>query len=95
MDPVTLGGIGLALVSMLVASFMAGMNPIGIFLGDPGSILLVVGGTLGTTAASGTLAQALGAPKAMVKGITGGGGIDRPAVIAQLVGFADTARKEG
>ncbi len=95
MDPITIGGLILALISMLVASFMAGMNPIAIFLGDPGSILLVVGGTIGTTAASGSMAQALGAPKALVKGMTGGGSIDRPAVIKQLVGFADTARKEG
>lgn len=95
MDPITIGGIVLALISMLAASFMAGMNPIAIFLGDPGSILLVVGGTIGTTAASGTMAQALGAPKALVKGLTGGGGIDRASVIKQLVGFADTARKEG
>jgi chemotaxis protein MotA len=95
MDPITLAGIGLALISMIVAAFMAGMNPIGIFLGDPGSILLVVGGTIGTTAASGTMAQALSAPKAMVVGLTGGGSIDRAAVIKQLVAFADTARKEG
>jgi chemotaxis protein MotA len=95
MDPITIGGLVLALISMLAASFMAGMNPIAIFLGDPGSILLVVGGTIGTTAASGTMPQALGAPKALIKGITGGGSIDRPSVIKQLVGFADTARKEG
>ena len=95
MDPITLAGIVLALISMLAASFMAGMNPIAIFLGDPGSILLVVGGTIGTTAASGTMSQALAAPKALVKALTGGGGIDRAEVIKQLVGFADTARKEG
>ncbi len=95
MDPITLGGIALALVSMVVAAFMAGMNPIAIFLGDPGSILLVVGGTIGTTAASGTMSQALGAPKALVKGLTGGGALDRPEIIKQLVRFADTARKEG
>jgi len=95
MDPITIAGIVLALISMVVAAFMAGMNPIGIFLGDIGSIILVVGGTLGVTAASGTMAQALGAPKAMVKGLTGGAGIDRAAAIKQLVGFADTARKEG
>jgi len=95
MDPITIGGLILALISMFVASFMAGMNPIAIFLGDPGSILLVVGGTIGTTAASGTMTQALSAPKAMIKGITGGGSLDLPAAIKQLVGFADTARKEG
>lgn len=95
MDPITIAGIVLALISMLAASFMAGMNPIAIFLGDPGSILLVVGGTIGTTAASGTMSQALGAPKALVKAFTGAGAIDRAAVIKQLVGFADVARKDG
>ena len=95
MDPITIIGIVLALISMVVAAFMAGMNPIAIFLGDPGSILLVVGGTLGVTAASGTMQQAKTAPKAMIKAITGKGGIDRAAAILQLVGFADTARKEG
>ncbi len=95
MDPITLAGLAIALVSMLVAAFMAGMNPVAIFLGDPGSILLVVGGTIGTTAASGTMKQALSAPKAMMKGLLGGGDIDRAEVIKQLVGFADTARKEG
>ena len=95
MDPITLAGIGLAIVSMVVAAFMAGMNPIGIFLGDIGSIILVVGGTIGVTAASGTMPQALAAPGALVKGLTGGGSIDRAEVIKQLVGFADTARKEG
>ncbi len=95
MDPITMAGIALALISMIAAAFMAGMNPIAIFLGDPGSILLVLGGTIGTTIASGTMAQALGAPKALVKGITGGGSIDRAAVIKQLVSFADTARREG
>lgn len=95
MDPITLAGLGLALVSMLVAAFMAGMNPIAIFLGDPGSILLVVGGTIGTTAASGTMAQALGAPGALVKGLMGGGSVDMQATIKQMVEFADVARKEG
>lgn len=95
MDPITIGGIVLALIAMVVAAFMAGMDPIGIFLGDPGSILLVVGGTIGTTAASGTMKQALGAPKALVKAFTGAGALDQPAIIKQLVSFADTARKEG
>ncbi|MEM8926224.1 MAG: motility protein A [Actinomycetota bacterium] len=95
MDPITIAGIVLALVSMTAASFMAGMNPIAIFLGDPGSILLVVGGTIGTTAASGSMAQALGAPMALVKAFTGAGAIDRAEVIKQLVGFADVARKDG
>ena len=95
MDPITIGGLLLALISLFAAAFMAGMDPIGIFLGDPGSILLVVGGTIGATAASGTMGQALTAPKGLIKGITGGGAVDMPAAIKQLVEFADAARKEG
>lgn len=95
MDPITLAGIALALVSMVVAAFMAGMNPIAIFLGDPGSILLVVGGTLGVTAASGTMKQALGAPKVLIKALMGGPGADPSDTIKQMVSFADVARKEG
>jgi chemotaxis protein MotA len=95
MDPITIGGILLALICLFVAAIMAGMDPIGIFFGDPGSILLVVGGTIGTSAASGTMAQALGAPKVLIKAITGGKGLDMAAAIKQLVDFADTARREG
>lgn len=95
MDPITIAGVLLALVSMLAAAFMAGMNPIGIFLGDPGSIILVIGGTLGTTAASGSMKQALTAPKVLVKAITGGGSLDVPAAIKQLMQFADVARRDG
>jgi len=95
MDPITLAGLALALISMVVASFMAGMNPIAIFLGDPGSILLVVGGTIGTTAASGTMPQALAAPKVMLKALLGGASIDMEATIKQMVEFADVARREG
>ena len=95
MDPITIAGIVLALISLFAAAFMAGMDPIGIFLGDPGSILLVVGGTIGTTAASGTMAQALSAPKALVKAFTGGGAVDMAGAIKQLVSFADVARKDG
>ncbi len=95
MDPITLAGLALALISMVVAAFMAGMNPIAIFLGDPGSILLVVGGAIGATAASGTMAQAVNAPKVMIKGLMGGAAPDQAAIIKQMVEFADVARKEG
>ncbi|MGF1597521.1 MAG: motility protein A [Acidimicrobiales bacterium] len=95
MDPITLAGLALAVITMLAASFMAGMNPFAIFLGDPGSIVLVVGGTLGTTMASGTMKQALAAPKVMIKGLMGGGALDMTASIKQLVEFADIARREG
>jgi chemotaxis protein MotA len=95
MDPITIAGILFAIVAVFAGCFMAGLDPIGIFLSDPASILLVVGGTLGTSAASGTMQQALSAPKVMVKALTGGKSLDLPAAIKQLVDFADTARREG
>jgi chemotaxis protein MotA len=95
MDPITIAGILIAMVCMFVAALMAGMDPIGIFFGDPGSILLVIGGTIGTSAASGTMKQALNAPKVLIKAITGAKGMDLAAAIQQLVSFADTARREG
>lgn len=95
MDPITIAGLLLALLSMVAASFMAGINPVGIFLADPGSIVMVVGGTIGTTMASGTMKQALASPKVLIKGITGGGSLDVAAAIKQLVDFADVARREG
>jgi chemotaxis protein MotA len=95
MDPITIAGILMAICAMFAAAFMAGMNPIGIFFGDIASIILVIGGTIGATVASGTMKQALGAPMALVKGFTGAGAVDVTAAIKQLVEFADMARKEG
>lgn len=95
MDPITIAGILIAIISMVVASFMAGMNPIAIFFGDIPSIILVMGGAIGATAASGTMKQATGAPIALVKAFTGAGTVDVTASIKQLVEFADVARREG
>lgn len=95
MDPITIIGILLAFGATFSAMFMGGMDPIAIFFGSPASIVLVLGGAIGATLASGTMAQAAGAAKVLVKAITGGGGADQPGTIQQLVEFADVARKEG
>jgi chemotaxis protein MotA len=95
MDPITIAGILFAIVCVFVACIMAGLDPFGIFLSDPASILLVVGGTVGTSLAAGTMKQALTVPKVLVKAFTGGTSLDLPAAIRQLVGFADVARREG
>ena len=42
MDPMTIVGVLLSLAVTFGAMFMAGMDPVAIFFGDPGSILLVL-----------------------------------------------------
>lgn len=95
MDPITIIGILLALGATFAALFMGGMDPVAIFFGSPASIVLVLFGTIGVTLASGTMAQATGAAKVLIKAITGGGSVDQAATITQLVEFAEVARKEG
>lgn len=95
MDPLTIAGILIALATTFGAMAMAGMNPIGIFFGDPGSILLVFFGSLGATAASGTMPDLKNGMKAMVKAFTGGAPPDSAGSIEQLVEFADVARRDG
>lgn len=95
MDPLTIAGILIALATTFGAMFMAGMDPVGIFFGDPGSILLVFFGSMGATAASGTLPDLKNGLKAMVKAFAGGAPPDSAGSIEQLVGFADIARRDG
>lgn len=95
MDPMTMIGIVLALATTFGAMFMAGMNPVGIFFGDPGSILLVFFGSFGATAASGNLPDVKNGIKAFVKAFTSGAPPDSAGSIEKLVEFADTARRDG
>ena len=95
MDPLTIVGLLLALLSTFGAMFMAGMNPVGIFFGDPGSIILVFVGSLGGTLASNTIPDATNGMKAMIKAFAGGAPPDSAGSIEQLVSFADVARRDG
>ena len=95
MDPATLIGLGLAIATVFGALFMSGINPIGIFLSDIPSIILVFGGTIGVTVASGTMPAAINAIKVFIKALTGGAAVDPTENIKLLIEFADTARKEG
>ncbi len=95
MDPATLIGIGLAIGTVFGALFMSGINPIGIFLSDIPSIILVFGGTMGVTIASSTMPAAINAIKVLLKALMGGAAADPTENIKLLIGFADTARKEG
>ncbi|MFQ5556611.1 MAG: motility protein A [Acidimicrobiales bacterium] len=91
----TIVGIVLALVTTFGAMTMAGMDPVGIFFGDPGSIVLVFGGAIGATMATGTMPDAINAIKVMVKAFTSGAPPDAAGSIERLVEFADVARRDG
>ncbi len=95
MDPGTIIGLLLAIGAVFGALFMGGINPISIFLADIPSIILVFGGAIGATVASGTMPVAINAAKVLVKAFTGGA-VDDPADNVKLmVEFADVARREG
>ena len=89
MDPATLIGVGVALGAIFGASFMAGLNPVGIFLADIPSIIMVFGGSIGVTIANNTMPTTINALKAMVKAFTGGLGTDPSAIVGKIVEFAD------
>ncbi|MFT7597593.1 MAG: chemotaxis protein MotA [Acidimicrobiales bacterium] len=95
MDPATIIGLLLALGAVFGALFMGGLNPIGIFLADIPSIILVFGGTIGVTMASGTMPAAINAIKVLIKAFTGGAVEDPGDNVRLLVEFADVARREG
>lgn len=95
MDPATIIGLVVILATTFLGAQMAGINFVSIMLTDIGSIILVLGGAVGASVASSTLPETINGLKAIVKGITGGKGADGAAVSAQLVQFADRARRDG
>ncbi|MFN3215446.1 MAG: motility protein A [Acidimicrobiales bacterium] len=95
MDPLTIVGIVIALATTFAAMSMGGIDPISIFFADPGSIILVAGGAIGATLASHTMDDAKGFAKWMMKGLMPAKPADAGETITQLLGFAETARKEG
>lgn len=95
MDPATIIGILLAIGMVFGALFMGGLNPIGIFLADIPSIILVLGGTIGVTMASGTMPATINAIKVLIKAFAGGAPPDSTDDIKLLIEFAGIARKEG
>lgn len=95
MDPITIIGLLMALGTTFGAMTMAGIDPMTIFFADPGSIILVFGGALGATLASNTMDDAVGAGKVLVKAVAAPKQPDRQETIETLLGFAETARKDG
>jgi len=92
MDPATIIGIVLAVVSILIGLLMDGGNPASMIL--PSAVVIVVGGTLGGAIATGLLPDAIAAMKAVVPTLTGTA-VDSAAAVETVVQFADQARREG
>lgn len=92
MDSATLIGVGVAVVAVIVSVILEGGDPASMLLLPP--MIIVLGGTLGVTLASGLTKDFTSAITGLARAFTG-----RPAspeaTIGQVVGFADTARREG
>ena len=93
--PTTIIGILLAIMTAFGVMFMGGMAPVSIFFGDPGSVLLVFGGSILATFASGSLSDMTTGLKAGIKTMISSPKTDLAPVIAQITAMADKARKEG
>lgn len=92
MDAATIAGIAIALVAVFVSMIMEGGNPASILL--PPAMLIVFGGTIGVTLATGMMKDLTGSLSAAVKALTGKA-IDPESAVTTVVEFAETARREG
>lgn len=92
MDPGTLVGVALALGAIFVSMIMEGGNPMSIV--SPPAMLLVFGGTIGVSMASGLLKDATGLVGVLKTALTAKTHTPDDT-IRQVVHFADRARREG
>lgn len=95
MDPMTMAGIVIAIATTFVACTMAGIPFFAIMFADIGSIVLVVGGSIGASLASYSMADGIAAGKVAVKALMPKKAADGVETIKQLLVFAEQARKEG
>ncbi len=92
MDPATLVGIAVAMLAILIGLIMDGGNPVAMIM--PSALVIVMGGSLGATLASGLLPDAITALKSVVPTLTSKA-VDSVDAIETVVQFADQARREG
>jgi chemotaxis protein MotA len=92
MDIATLVGVGLALFAVFVSMIMEGGNPASILL--PPAMLIVFGGTIGVTMATGMMKDFTGSFGRVARAFTGKPS-DPEDSITTVVEFAETARREG
>jgi chemotaxis protein MotA len=92
MDPATLGGIVLALGSLIVMAVMEGASPLSLLI--PAPMILVFGGAIGAAIASTTLPDAIASFKALPKAMLYKN-VKMGKDVELLVELAETARKDG
>ena len=92
MDPLTLAGIGLVFVALVASTVMDG-NSFGPLIG-PSSLVMVLFGAMGGALAGFRLDDAKRLPKGLIVAITGSPP-EPDEVVTQLMGFAESARREG
>lgn len=85
-------GLGVGTGLLLLAAMMEGVSPT-VFLA-PSALLVIFGGTFGATMSSFGVEGMLRIPKLFLKALMADS-FDKPAQVERLVGFADTARREG
>jgi chemotaxis protein MotA len=91
-DPSTLVGIGMALVSLLVSMVLDGGNPAALL--SPSALLLTFGGTIGASIAGALMADAKSLPGTLKGGLLGKVNAPGDAVV-DVVAFAEKARRQG
>lgn len=89
---ITALGIGGAIMALVIAVFMEGGNPMGMF--NIPALLIIVGGTGGVTFASTRMDRVKAIPKLYGIAIKGSKVEPKPA-IEQMVSLAEKARREG
>lgn len=92
MDAATIAGVLIALAAVFVSMIMEGGNPASILL--PPAMLIVFGGTIGVTMATGMMKDFTGSMGAIGRAFSGSPG-DPESSIVTVVEFAETARREG
>lgn len=92
MDIGTIGGVLLAFGLICAAVIMGGGSVLGML--DPGSIMIVVGGTIGAMIVAFPLAKVLKVHSVILKVVFTSPG-DPVEILKELVGYAEIARREG
>ena len=92
MDPGALIGIVIAFIAIMVGNVMDGGNPAAMIM--PSALLIVIGGAIGASMATGLMKDGIAALTAIPKAFTGSK-VDPASSIEVVVDFADRARREG
>lgn len=92
MDPLLLGGLVLALLSVIISTIMDG-NSFGVLIG-PSSLVLVLLGSLGASLMSSRLQELKELPKALIVAVKGAVP-DTDSTVSTLAELADVARRDG